>query len=214
MSSELTECVRLPRIEVGATDSRRRTHLGKIHVGLTPRGSPITGEPRGVSPDVIASSTRRGFYLSHNEHPQMRTILLAVFATCFVGCSSGGPATTDTSSSSLPTLETKIEFLERHVTFRRHYEELEFHIRFVNGGSFPASPSEWDVRFVAKVPVSELESWVPMGIKPAPTAETNWLTDVPGSLNTTEVTEWYLESRRVVGIDRMRAIAAYRSWSN
>ena len=92
--------------------------------------------------------------------------------------------------------------------------ELEFHVRRLDGGSFPPAPSEYDVRLVARVPTAELNDWVPPGVKPVETGDTVWLDAVPGSEKAADITEWYAEPRRIVGIDRLRGIVAYRAWAN
>ena len=129
-----------------------------------------------------------------------------------VGCSGGGPGSTDTVSSSLPTLESRIEFLQRYVTFRRTYRELEFHIVFHDNSSGLPAPSEWDVRLIACVPPEELTQWIPSGVQPLETADTDWLTSVPRSEKAAGITEWYSEPHRVIGIDHKQSVVAYRSW--
>ncbi len=144
----------------------------------------------------------------------MRTLPFGLIVAGLIGCGKSGPATTDTRSSSIPTLDARVEFLQRYVAFRRGYEELEFHIEYHNNSGGLPGPSDWDVRVVARVPAGELNSWVPTGIAPANTADTTWLERVPGAINSTEITEWYVEPNRVTGIDRKRAIVAHRIWTN
>jgi hypothetical protein len=99
-----------------------------------------------------------------------------------VGCGGpSGPASTDTSSDFLPSLERRVEFLERYVTFRRGYRDLGFLIAYQNnGGGMAPGPSEWDVRLVAAVPPAELAAWAPPGLAASPSADTQWLAGVPG----------------------------------
>jgi hypothetical protein len=143
----------------------------------------------------------------------MRSAALGFCVVLMAGCASQGLPSTDTSSSSLPSLETKVQFLERYVTFRRGYEALEFHVTYRNGGSFPPGPSEWDIRLVARVPPAELASWVPERCAPTASADTTWLGAVPGAEEAADITEWYIEPRRVVGIGRRRSVVAYRCWT-
>lgn len=139
-------------------------------------------------------------------------IALLMLTGLAIGCSGSGPASTDTVSSSLQTLESRVEFLERHVTFRRTYRELEFHIVFHNNSSGLPGPSEWDVRLVARVPPDELTQWIPAGVQPLETADTDWLSSVPQPEKAVGITEWYSEPRRVIGIDRKESVVVYRVW--
>lgn len=143
----------------------------------------------------------------------MRRLLVCVLIA-LAGCGTSGPASTNTSSESLPGLADRSAFLERYVTFRRSYRELDFHIYYFNGGrGLVPGPSEWDVRVVATVPHGELELWVPAGEPAAPTADTAWLASVPGAERAGTITEWYVRPGRTVGVDRARAVVAYRVWA-
>jgi hypothetical protein len=143
-------------------------------------------------------------------------IFLIVMVSCELGCQSQttGPATTDTSSSSLTTLSEKIEFLERYVTFRRSYQSLEFHINYHNnGGGLVPGPSDWDIRLIAQVPAAELPQWIPPGIASSNSSDQQWLSIVPTANQANSITEWYIGPGTVVGIDRWRAIVVYRRWT-
>lgn len=130
------------------------------------------------------------------------------------GCSRvAGPASTDTSSDSLPSLEERVEFLQKYVTFRRGYDDLGFHITYSGGGLVPG-PSEWDIRLVAVVPSSEISEWVPAGEAAMPTADKKWLINVPGAERTAGIEEWYTKPGKVIGIDRKHSVVAYRSWAH
>lgn len=131
------------------------------------------------------------------------------------GCSAtSGPTNTDMSSTSITSLQQRIEFLQRYVSFRRSYRELEFHISYHNnGGWLVAGPSDWDIRVVAIVPPTELVSWVPAGTKPVPKTDASWLARVPESERAIKITEWYVERGRIVGIDRAGSVVAYRCWT-
>jgi hypothetical protein len=137
------------------------------------------------------------------------------------GCDRGatGPANTRTTSATLGTLAERTRFLERYVTFRRTYETLDFDVMFQDngGGGGVPGPSDWDVRLVATVPTAELNAWVPTGATTPTTApsaaDQDWLKSVPTALDLGGVTEWYVDGRRVVGIDRGRRIVVYRNWA-
>lgn len=141
---------------------------------------------------------------------RMRALLLI---SAIAGCGRlGGPASTDTSSDSLPTLDARIEFLQRYVRFRRNYRDLGFHIHYLNGGaSRMPRPSEWDIRIVAVVPPEELAAWIPPGAKAAKSADLDWLKEVPGGDRALAITEWYDSPHSLVGIDREKSIVAYRA---
>lgn len=145
----------------------------------------------------------------------MRAGLAFFLAVAFAGCSPSGPKTTNTSSDSLPSLEQRIEFLERYITFRRGYVDLSFHVLYQNnsGGMVPG-PSDWDIRIVATVPPAELPQWVPAGVSATPTADTQWLTGVPGAERVAGLKEWYSATGLLVGIDRERSLVAYRRWKH
>jgi len=151
-------------------------------------------------------------YLFGQGSRTMRHVIAIMLLGILAGCTYGsGPASTDTKSDSLPTLKERIAFLERYVTFRRDYSDVGFHVVYRNGGSFPPSPSEWDVRVVATVPPERLADWVPPGVKKTPRADMDWLDGVPGSEKASGIQEWYAEPGRLVGIDRGKSIVAYRT---
>lgn len=137
-------------------------------------------------------------------------LLTAVLAGCG---GSTGPASTDTSSDAVPSLEARIEFLQRYVTFRRGYTDLGFRVVYHNNGGLVPGPSDWDIRVVAAVPPAELADWVPAGAAATPSADTRWLVGVPGAERATGITEWYVGPGSVVGIDREGSVVAYRRWT-
>ena len=146
---------------------------------------------------------------------RMRRVLLAFLATVALdGCGGKAePASTDMSSDDLPTLEQRVEFLERYVTFRRTYSDLSFHVLYHNnGGGLVAGPSEWDIRLVAVIQPTELGGWVPPDSAAKATTDVQWLADVPGSERAAKISEWYTAPGLVVGIDRERSVVAYRRW--
>jgi hypothetical protein len=146
----------------------------------------------------------------------VRAVVVILLVSSAAGCGgSRGPASTDTSTASFPTLAERVEFLQRYVTFRRGYRELGFHIHYRNGGGGAVpGPSEWDIRVVAVVPPEELTSWVPAGVTASASVDRAWLAIVPGAEWAAGITEWYVGPGSVVGIDRDRSIVAYRRWSS
>lgn len=147
------------------------------------------------------------------------SLLLCTFVAVsfLVGCGPNGPESTDTDSSAFGNLAEKVEFLERHVSFDRSYDELAFSIRFFNGGagflSAPA-PSEWDIRLVARVPEATLDEWAGTKSVDLPSEPLTWLDSVPSALSLTGIGEWYEDNGRVVGIDREQRIVVYRLFAN
>ncbi len=141
--------------------------------------------------------------------------VVVLFTISQFGCiGDNGPATTDTSSQSFAALEQRIDFLERYVSFRRTYIELDFHIWFSNnsGGLVPG-PTEWDIRLIAKVPPNEIDSWLAPELIPSPDIEKEWLQKIPGSEQALGITEWYSKQGLIVGVDRERSLVAFHRCS-
>jgi hypothetical protein len=144
----------------------------------------------------------------------MRQVLILLTAVVVTGCGgSSGPSTTDMSSDAFSSLEQRVEFLQRYVTFRRGYTDLGFHITYHNNGGGVPGPSEWDIRLVATVPPAELSSWVPFDLAPKTLADTEWLVGVPRQDQAIGIKEWYAGAGLIVGIDRERSVVAYRRWN-
>ena len=143
----------------------------------------------------------------------MRSVTTVV-AILLGGCQQSGPPNAHTTSSNISTLKERVEVLQKYVTFRRTYETLDFDIMYQNnsGGMVPG-PSDWDVRLVATVPQSELQTWIPLGVQPS-AQDRRWLETVPKSLDLGGITEWYGDGDRIIGLDRVRRIVAYRAWSS
>ena len=128
-----------------------------------------------------------------------------------VGCKPSGPASTKTTSAAYATVAERTKFLKEYVTFRRTYETLDFDVMYQNnGGGMVPAPSDWDVRLVATVPASELQTWVPTGVNASSAPDVAWLKSVPTTLDLSGVSEWYIDGSRVVGIDRAQRIVVYR----
>jgi hypothetical protein len=145
-----------------------------------------------------------------------RTIPIFMFtiAVLLTACKPAGPATTNTTSSAYATLAERTKFLNQYVAFRRTYETLDFDIMYQNNGNgMIPGPSDWDVRLVATVPASELQSWIPAGLAASPAPDTRWLKSVPTALDLSGVSEWYTQSNHVIGLDRAKRIVVYRWWS-
>lgn len=82
-----------------------------------------------------------------------------------------------------------------------------------NGGGLVPGPSDWDIRLVAKVPASELQDWVPVGVSPSSAPDTAWLNTVPTPLDLSGLYEWYIDGKQVIGIDPDKRIVVYRQSS-
>lgn len=121
-----------------------------------------------------------------------------------------GPANANTTSSSFATLPEKVAFLERYVTFRRHYEQLEYGVFYQNnGGGCVPGPSEWDLTIVARVPSHELDAWT-SDLERVSTRPPE-LTNLASELDTSGVSEWYEALGKTVGVDRSASIVMYRA---
>ena len=119
--------------------------------------------------------------------------------------------TTDTDSSGFSTLAEKVAFLERYVTFRRAYDDLDFRIEFRDGGDGRmAGPSEWNVRVSAVVPTIEIEQWSD-GFAPATEPDLTWVSEIPGGPTDLDAFDWYEDGRRIVGIDSVGRRVLYRN---
>jgi hypothetical protein len=116
---------------------------------------------------------------------------------------------TNTSSSAFATLPEKVAFLERYVTFRRHYSELEYGVFYQSNDGCPPGPSEWDVSIIARVPPDELAVWT-VDMKPVATRPPE-LQKLASDLDTRGVDTWYEAPGKAVGVDRVHAIVLYRA---
>jgi hypothetical protein len=133
-----------------------------------------------------------------------------------LGCpsTSRGPASVTETSAARTELADRIAFVENYVTFRRQYERLDYNIMYQNnsGGMVPA-PSDWDIRLLAVVPAAELDAWIPVDGEKLDDMLPEWLKDLPGTIERDGLTEWYRKSGTMIGVNRERAIVAYRSTS-
>ena len=130
----------------------------------------------------------------------MVTLLLA-------GC--GKDKTTNTVSSEFTTFAEKQEFLERYVKFRRTYDDLHFHLSYIDGGSgMVPSPTEWNVRVFAVVPAQEIDQWID-GLAVVSDPELDWISGIPKAPTDLNGYKWYQGDRVIIGIDRERRIVLY-----
>lgn len=126
---------------------------------------------------------------------------------CLASCDKG--KTTETVSSTFPTLALKQQFLERYVNFRRSYEDLDFHISFIDGESgMVAGPTEWNLRVLAKVPADEIDQWI-QGLAVSKHPELDWVKDIPNAPAELSGFEWYQDDKRTVGTNRADRTVLY-----
>lgn len=144
----------------------------------------------------------------------LRTIIFA-FALPFLGsCDGNDSKTTDSDSTHFSTLADKQAFLERYVSFRRLYDDLDFDISYIDGGDgMVPGPSEWDVRIFAKVPKESLDDWT-SGMASAQAPDLSWVSSIPNAPSKLTSFQWYADGTRVVGISREDRFALYRNHTN
>lgn len=143
-----------------------------------------------------------------------RTIFLSLLLPLLGGCGGNASKTTDGDSRRFATVMEKQAFLERYVGFRRRYDELDFAIRYIDGGDgMVPGPTEWDVRMLAKVPVESLDEWV-SGMVPTQTSDVSWVSSIPNAPSEMASFEWYSGGGRIVGISRGNRLVLYRSCRN
>jgi hypothetical protein len=152
---------------------------------------------------------RRAERMLQGNLPAAVRLFILAMTVLLVGCGPSGPASTRTNSSAFATLAERTKFLNEYVTFRRTYETLDFDIMYQDNSSFPPAPSDWGLALVATVPASELQAWIPPGVKASAAPDTAWLKSVPTKLDLSGVREWYVGHRRIVGIDSTRRIVVY-----
>src|SRR5688500_11682624 len=93
-------------------------------------------------------------------------VLTLIGAAVWLSTKRGATGVVKQKSDSIGTLAERVAFLERHVTFRRKYEALDFDVFVARGDQRGVpGPSEWDVRVVAVVPEEDMGTWVPTGVK-------------------------------------------------
>lgn len=143
-----------------------------------------------------------------------RTIFLALLLPVLSSCGGKVSKTTDGDSRRFPTLSEKQAFLERYVSFRRRYDELDFAIRYIDGGDgMVPGPTEWDVRILAKVPMESLDEWA-SGMVSTQIPDVSWVSSIPNAPIEMASFEWYSGEGRIVGISRGNRLVLYRSRGN
>lgn len=86
--------------------------------------------------------------------------------------------------------------------FRRSYDDLHFHLSYIDGGSgMVPGPTEWNVRVLAVVPAGEIDQWID-GLSVASDPELDWISDIPKAPTDLSRYKWYEGDRVIVGIDR------------
>ena len=142
----------------------------------------------------------------------MLRIVFLFFVSGLIGCTgdSGPPSVAETSANKV-LLADRVEFVETYVNFRREYTRLEYDIFFQNNGGFPPGPSDWDIRLVAEVSPNELTEWVSQGMAPGISPVDGWHRKIANEIDVSNVSEWYSDGGRSVGIDRNNAIVVYRN---
>ena len=144
----------------------------------------------------------------------LRTIFLVLLLPLLDGCGGNASKTTDGDSRRFATVTEKQAFLERYVSFRRCYDELDFAIRYIDGGDgMVPGPTEWDVRILAKVPAESLDEWV-SGMELIQTSDVSWVSSIPNAPTMMASIEWYSGGGRIVGISRGNRQVLYRSHGN
>ncbi|MCY2938506.1 MAG: hypothetical protein NTV55_09130 [Planctomycetota bacterium] len=129
------------------------------------------------------------------------------------GVQTGPPSIIETSAARTGLAE-RIGFIEQYVKFRRKYEKLDYAVVYQNnGGGLVPGPSGWDIRLVAVVPASELDSWIPADARKTNGPALEWVQDLPGMIERRKITEWYRKSGIEVGLDRTQSVVVYRNAS-
>lgn len=130
----------------------------------------------------------------------------------FAGCAPSGPKSANEKSTARPQLSERVAFIEQYVKFRRSYKSLEYDVEYHNnGGVVLSGPSEWDIKILAAIPPKEIYDWLPAAITPVQKPVPKWVTALPGNIATSGITEWYIDGKRLIGVDRENAIIVYRN---
>ena len=149
--------------------------------------------------------------------PKSMTVLQVILTTVIAltaGCGGKRSKTTDTDSREFVDLTERQSFLERYVTFRRSYEELEFDISFVDGGEGRVpGPSEWDIRLLARIPADEIDEWI-SGLAATESVDASWVSSIPNAPPVLDGFQWYEDGSRVVGFNPSSLTLIYRSQAN
>ncbi len=130
------------------------------------------------------------------------------------GCGQSGPPSTSTSSSEFATLPEKIEFLEQYVTFRRHYVKLDYQLNIQTNNSRVSipGPNDWFIGIIAVVPPEEIQQWT-KGLTPVEKPDTEWMSRIKTTIDTSGVNQWYEDGHRTVGVDEANAVIVYLNYA-
>jgi len=152
--------------------------------------------------------------LDTSKHTIVKIFIILVLSISVFGCNSEGISRTEeVKSSEFSSLSEKILQIEKYVSFRRKYYNLDFSINYHDNstGVIPA-PNDWDIRIIAIVPKNEISSWISgmkLSIDPI---DQRWLQDISSNINYQYIREWYkLYDQKVVGIDRENGVIVYRN---
>lgn len=124
-------------------------------------------------------------------------------------------STTDINSSSMSSLEEKVEALKKYMTFNdRNYIAVDFTFWYQNNSdTFLPAPSDWNIQIIAVVPKNELNKWVKEMNPTAKKVKVSWIKTIPTKIQYPIITEWYTAPNKTVGIDRTNNIIVYRNTS-
>lgn len=147
---------------------------------------------------------------------QFRMYFFLLVLVSLIGCNQqNGPASIKVNSSSIPASEKKL-LLEKYLSFRRNYVNLQYTLFFQNNhsGMIPA-PNDWDICLLVKVPSEEMGQWVPKNAQMVFLMDQKWLEKIPGTIDYSTIENWYLRDKNIlVGIDQKNSIIAYRNSSD
>lgn len=140
-----------------------------------------------------------------------RTIIFFIVLPFLGSCGGFGSKTTESDSTHFSTLAEKQAFLERYVTFRRHYDALNFAISYLEGGDgLIPGPTEWDVRLFALVPKESLDDWT-SGLVSTQDSDLSWVSSIPNAPPKLNSFQWFSDGSRVVGINHEDRLVLYRN---
>jgi hypothetical protein len=150
--------------------------------------------------------------MAKNYSSKPVALLALMLMLNLVSCVKG--KTTNTASTAFSTVVEKQEFLERYLKFRRSYEDVHFHISFIDGQSgMVPDPTEWDIRLIATVPADEIDQWI-NGLGEVKFPGLEWISDIPNASTNLRDFKWYQDDKRTVGVNRVSRTVLYRNHSS